>query len=491
VNFSSSVVEAKPPQQQALIELARDGSRHTWSFGDVASMSARLAGTIARHGVGRGDVVATLIGNRPEWILTMIACFRIGAVVMPCNEQLRANDLRVRLAIAQPAILLIDGRNRDEVEQADPRCPVVDVTAAEAFDCEPSPAVELDAEDPALLTFTSGSTGTPKGVVHAQRYLSGQCLQAEHWLGARPGDVVWCTATSGWSKSARNVFIAPWLCDAVALLHDRRFDPEERVRVIREERVNVLCMAPTEYRVLAKRCRLRGFAHLRELVAAGEALDADVVGTWHAATGLWIRDGFGQTETGQLTGHPPGSEPELGSIGPPLPGVNLWVEDGELLVDPTSVPTFFLGYLDPDRSAHQLSAATGPWKTGDRVTRSVSGALVYEGREDDVIISSGYRIGPGEVESVLLTHPAVEDAAAVPAPDEVRGSIVRAVVVLREDYEPSSELAKELQEHVKRETAPYKYPRLVEFTDALPRTSSGKLQRAFVRATPPSGGSQV
>src|SRR5919204_954730 len=210
----------------------------------------------------------------------------------------------------------------------------------------PAPPVDLAPEDPCLITFTSGTAGQPRGVLHAQRYLPGQRLQAEHWLDARAGDLVWCTAATGWSKSARNSFLAAWLRGAAALLHDARFDPDERLELVARERVNVLCMAPTEYRVIAKRARLRPLPSIRSLVAAGEPLDPEVLREWERATGVEVRDGYGQTETGQLTGNPPGEPARPGSMGRPLPGVRLDVQDGELvLTDPASDPTFFVRYL--------------------------------------------------------------------------------------------------------------------------------------------------
>jgi acyl-coenzyme A synthetase/AMP-(fatty) acid ligase len=350
---------------------------------------------------------------------------------------------------------------------------------------EPVPAIDLDEQDPCLITFTSGTAGEPKAVLHAQRYLDGQRVQASHWLGARAGELVWCTAASGWSKSARNVFIAPWLSGASALLHDARFDPHERLKLLARERVNVLCMAPTEYRVIAARATLRALPDLRLMVAAGEALNPEVLHVWRAATGIDIRDGYGQTETGQMTGIAHDEPARPGSMGRALPGVSLSVLDGELVADPRTVPTFFLGYLGEQvardtNGAWQVSdrCEGGIWHTGDRVHEDEDGYLWFEGRSDDVIVSAGYRIGPFEVESALVAHPAVAEAAAVSAPDAERGAVVRAVVVLREGYAPSSELAKELQEHVKRETAPYKYPRIVDFASELPKTSSGKIKRA-------------
>ncbi len=478
MNFARDVVEAAPPDRRALLELTRDGSRREWSFGEVADASSRLAGALEARGVRRGDVVLTLIGNRPEWVLSMVACFRIGAVVLPCNEQLRATDLRLRLTAAQPRLVIADERNLDELSGAGPDCEVLSIPDQALLAHDPATPAELKPTDPCLITFTSGTTGEPKGVVHGQRYLPGQRLQAKHWLDAREGDLVWCTAATGWSKSARNAFIAPWIRGAAALLHDARFDPHERLQILAAERVSVLCMAPTEYRVIAKRATLGPLPDLRTLVAAGEALNPELIRAFREVLGIDIRDGYGQTETGQLTANPVGRQVRPGSMGLPLPGVELEVIDGELvLTDPSTDPTFFIGHLDGERAP-----ADRPWHTGDRVREDGDGYLYFEGRSDDVIISAGYRIGPFEVESALVSHTAVAEAAVVAAPDEERGAVVRAVVVLRDGFAPSDQLATELQDHVRQQTAPYKYPRIVEFAAELPKTASGKVQRALLRA---------
>jgi len=477
-NFASSVVEAAPPGRLALVELERDGARHEWSFGQVARAARTLAARLHEQGVRRGDTVLTLVGNRPDWVVAMVACFRQGYVVLPCNEQLRAGDLRLRLAVCPPALVVSDERNAAVLVQAGWDGPTILVpNGGGSTEPEPPPAADLAPEDSCLITFTSGTAGEPKAVVHAQRYLCGQALQAEHWLAPRPGDLVWCTAASGWSKSARNVFVAPWIRGAAALLHDARFDAHERLELLARERVNVLCMAPTEYRVIAKRATLRPLADLHGAVAAGEALNPEVLRAWQEATGLQIRDGYGQTETGQLTGMPPGEPVRPGSMGRALPGVVLSVDDGELVADPATVPTFFLRYAGEPAGA----VAGAPWRTGDRVAEDEDGYLFFEGRTDDVIISAGYRIGPFEVESALVAHDAVAEAAVVAAPDEERGSVVRAVVVLREGFTASPQLARALQEHVKQQTAPYKYPRRVDFAAELPKTASGKVRRALLR----------
>ena len=476
-NFAVDVVESAPADRLAIVELARDGARRQWSFGQVAWAARTLAAQLHSLGVQRGDTVLTLVGNQPDWVAAMVACFRQGYVVLPCNEQLRAKDLALRLTACPPAAVVCAVRNEAVLRDAGWAGPTFWVPGlGERPAATPPPAAALGPLDPCLITFTSGTAGEPKAVLHGQRYLAGQRLQAEHWLAPQPGELVWCTAASGWSKSARNAFIAPWLRGAAALLHDARFDPAERLDLIEREGVNVLCMAPTEYRVIAKRATLRPIASLRGLVAAGEALNPEVLRAWQEATGLQIRDGYGQTETGQLTGMPPGEEVRPGSMGRALPGIALSIDDGELVADPATVPTFFLRYGGEARASQTVS-----WRTGDRVARDDDGFLFFEGRTDDVIISAGYRIGPFEVESALVGHDAVAEAAVVAAPDDERGSIVRAVVVLRDGFTASDDLARALQDHVKAQTAPYKYPRRVEFAAELPKTASGKVRRALLR----------
>jgi len=469
MNFTRDIVDAAPTSRTALVSLSAEGARSEWTFGEIADSTARLAGALGASGASRGDVVMTVIGNRPEWVMALLACFRIGAVALPCALQLRATDLRARMDAAEPRLVIADARNTDIVRAAGFTGPVLTVPDERLFESPPAPAADLAPDEPALIVFTSGTSGAAKPIRHGQRYLSGQSVQAEHWFGARPGDLAWCTAASGWSKSARNSFIAPWLRGATALLHDGRFDAEERLDIVEREGVGVLCMAPTEYRTIAKRGRLRSLPSVRHAVAAGEALNPEVIGLWEDQAGVAVHDGYGQTETGALTGMPIGEPLRRGSMGRALPGFRVWVHNGELCADPATVPTFF------------LDGGPGPWRTGDRVREDAEGYLWFEGRTDDVIISAGYRIGPFEVESALVSHPAVAEAAAVAAPDDERGQVVRAVVVLQEGAAAGPALARELQDHVKRQTAPYKYPRIVDFAAELPKTASGKIRRVELR----------
>ncbi|MGV1047619.1 MAG: acyl-CoA synthetase [Solirubrobacterales bacterium] len=477
MNLIEDLMERSPASRLGIVAIDAEANRRDWHFGELIACSAGLSGAFLARGVRRGDVVMMLVGNRIEWVLSMLACWRMGAVALPCSTQLRRHDLELRVAAANPVLCvgeeallanLPDGVAAMDMDE------VAGVLDEDRPQETPAAVEAMDAEDPALIVFTSGTTGGPRGVVHAYRYLFGQSIQAESWFGSRRGELAWCTTATGWSKSARNVFLAPWLTGAAAVIHDGRFDPAERLDFAEALGVNVLCQAPTEYRMLAHRATLRPLPALRRMVSAGEPLDPETIAAFRAATGLEPADGYGQTETGQVTGNLAGEPVREGSMGRVLPGIETRIAEGELQLRAASTPTFFSRYLDGERFEGEW------WGTGDLVSADADGYLFFAGRNDDIIASSGYRIGPTEVEAALLSHPAVVEAAAVAAPDPERGSVVRAIVVVR-DREPGDELIAELVEHCKRETAPYKAPRIVEFTDELPKTNSGKIKRAELR----------
>jgi len=479
VNLVEDLLERSPASRLGIVAVDAETNRRDWHFGELIACSAGLSGAFAARGVGRGDVVMTLVGNRIEWVLSLLACWRMGAVALPCSTMLRRQDLEHRVAAAAPKLCVGDAALMAELPAGVPTMDLDDVARVldEDLPQETPAAVEpMGPDDPALIVFTSGTTGAPRGVVHPHRYLFGQEIQATHWFGSRPGELAWCTTSTGWSKSARNVFLAPWLTGAAAVIHEGRFDPAERLEFARALGVNVLCQAPTEYRMLARRAELRPLPALRRMVSAGEPLDPETIAAFREATGLEPADGYGQTETGHVTANLVGEPVRAGSMGKPLPGIETRILAGELQLRAASSPTFFSHYLDGERFEGEW------WPTGDLVRSDEDGYLYFEGRGDDIILSAGYRIGPTEVEAALLSHPAVADAAAVAAPDPERGSVVRAIVVLRE-REPSAALAAELQEHCKRETAPYKFPRIVEFAAELPKTDSGKVKRAELRAS--------
>ncbi len=484
MNIIEDLMERSPASRLGIVAIDGEANRRDWHFGELIATSAGLSGAFAARGVGRGDVVMTLVGNRIEWVLSLLACWRMGAVALPCNTMLREHDLAHRVAAANPKLCVGEDELLARLPDGVATMTLAEIAAVLDEDRPqetPAAVAAMDAEDPALIVFTSGTTGQPRGAVHPYRYLLGQRIQAEHWFGSRRGELAWCTTATGWSKSARNVFLAPWLTGAAAVLHEGRFDPAERLDFAEALGVNVLCQAPTEYRMLARRTTLRRLPELRRMVSAGEALDAETVAIFSQQMGLEPADGYGQTETGAITANLVGEPVKPGSMGRVLPGLETRIVEGELQLRASSSPTFFSGYLDGERFEGEW------WRTGDLVREDEDGCLLFEGRNDDIIASSGYRIGPAEVEAALLSHPAVAEAAAVAAPDPERGAVVRAVVVLRAGDGPADEaegeaLERELIAHCRAVSAPYKAPRIVEFAAELPKTSTGKIRRAALRS---------
>jgi acyl-coenzyme A synthetase/AMP-(fatty) acid ligase len=490
-NFARDVVEAADPAALALRFVDTAGTVRDLSFGDVAESSARWAGLLRGQKVAPGDRVLVLVGKTPDWFAVMLAALKVGAVAIPCSEMLRAKDLDFRVRHSGARLLVADPRCRTEVEAMNEPCEVVYLD--EALLSEPDLATaDTAAEDPALILYTSGTTKDPKGVVHTHRYTWAKRAQAERWVDARPGELVWCTAGTGWAKSIWNVLLGPWSCGAAVILHEGAFDPEERFRLLEELAPDVLCQAPTEYRLMAK---LEGIARFdlsrtRHMVSAGEPLNPEVIRAFEEAFGRTIHDGYGQTENTLIVGNFPGAEIRPGSMGRPAPGYDVQVidpdgreapagEEGDIALR-GDAPALFAGYWNqPDETA---AVYRGDWYvTGDRAVRDEDGYLWFTGRADDVILSAAYRIGPFEVESALLEHAAVAESAVVGKPDPDRGQIVKAFVVLRPGHSGNETLVSDLQAHVKRVTAPYKYPREIEFVESLPKTRSGKIRRVELR----------
>lgn len=471
-NFVSDLVDRRPPEEVALVAVDSSGRRREWTFGEIALLTRATSAQLEARGVRRGDVVVTMCGTRIEWVLTLLACLRIGAVAAPYSPMLRTADIRHRATAAPPVLVVADVRHLPDLTEAGLTAvlPVSEIPTDVGQEIgRLSAPADLGPTDPAFLLFTSGSTGTPKPVWHGQRYVWGQELQAAHWLGLRAGDVLWSTAAPGWSKSTRNTFIAPWLSGASAVLHDGRFDAAERLRIARAEHVSVLCMAPTEWRRILHDTEPTALPDLRRIVAAGEPLDSTTIAAWRQATGLVIADGYGQTETGHLAASTVDAPAPPGSVGRPLPGVVTRIHDGELQVDAETVPTLSL-------VAPEALVDGRWWPTGDLFDLDEDGFLYFRSRADDVILSSGYRIDPVEVEKALRTHPDVVDCLVAGVPDALRGEVVAALVVVRDGCAQDS-LRSSLQEHVRTSTAPYKYPRVVTFVPELPRTSTGKPAR--------------
>ena len=499
-NFTRDVVEslAKDPVRSALTFVDREGIVDRQTFADLSQDAARWA-HLLRTRLERGDRVLLAVGKVPAWVGAMLGALKSGVVAVPCPDDLRARDLAFRVRHSGARLVIADRSLETEIEEMGHQIPssvsvlYLDEALAEVRRYLPvAPTEETTAGETALLLYTSGTTKDPKAAVHTHAYTWAARAQATHWLDAHEGDVVWCTAGTGSAKAIWNVLLGPWSTGAEVVLHEGAFEPEERLSLLQRLGVTVLCQSPTEYRMLGRLETLEAayLPRLRHGVSSGEPLNPEVIARFQDALGLTIHDGYGQTETSLLVANTPGSPLRPGSMGTPTPGHDVTVIDGSGHVCAPGVegdlavigrpPTLFTGYWDaPEETAAVFR--DGWYVTGDRAHRDEEGYLWFVGRADDVILSSAYRIGPAEVESALLEHPAVAESAVVGIPDVDRGQIVKAFVVLRPGHEAGERLATELQEHVKAVTAPYKYPRALSFVEELPKTPTGKVMRSELR----------
>jgi acetyl-CoA synthetase/medium-chain acyl-CoA synthetase len=506
-NFARDVVDRLAGEDRlGLLALDAALARREYTFAEIADASRRWAAVLHDAGIAKGDRVVVVLPKIPDWLFSMTALLRIGAVAVPSAEQLRAKDLLFRATHSGAVAVIAHASNAQEVEAIAADAPELRhwilvggerdgwtsveplLRAAQPFD-----GVPTQRDDLAYIVYTSGTTKDPKGVVHTVAYTFAKRMQAAVWFDVKPNDLVWCTAGTGWAKSLWNVLLGPWSCGAPLVLHEGGFQPEQRMDLIRDLGVTVLCQAPTEYRLEAKLADLGTrwkLPALRHCVSAGEPLNPEVIERWRAAFGLTILDGYGQTENTLLVANRPGVPVRPGSMGKPTPGHDVAVIDergepcapgdvGDIAVR-GNPPSLFIGYYKNDEETK--NARRGEWYlTGDRAQVDDDGYFWFVGRADDVISSGAYRIGPFEVESALLEHPAVMESAVVGSPDPDRGNVVKAFVVLRSGFSASDALMRELQEHCKRVTAPYKYPREIEFVAELPKTRSGKIRRVELR----------
>ena len=356
-------------------------------------------------------------------------------------------------------------------------------------------AAIVQAEDPVVLYYTSGSTGYPKGVLHAARGLYTWRYSARHWLDVKPGDRIWCTADTGWSKAGTSVLFGPWSEGGCAFFYDGPFDPKERLRLIADNKVSIYCAPATElYRVVQEDVAAYDISVLRRTVSSGEAMNPVVAEKWKSVSGLTVSEAYGQTETLMTALTLKGLDVRVGSMGVSAPGSQLSVIDdagNELGVGQVGHvalklpnPQMMLGYLKaPEKMAESVvTGSAGDWFiTGDLGSRDADGFFWYSSRSDDVINSAGYRIGPVEVENALLEHPSVLECAVVASPHAERGEVVKAFIVLKAGFQANGDLTKEIQNHVKSVASPYKYPRRVEYRDALPKGPTGKILRRVLR----------
>lgn len=486
-------------------EHAREEERLT--FAQVDERARRACAFFHAAGLRRGDRVLVMLPRIVSWWTGMLGLIRLGAVPIPGTPQLTARDVAYRVEAAKVAAVWTDEAGAAKTAPG----PYLRIASGEApqgwlsFDAgcaaadpsfDPGPT---RADDPGIFYFTSGTTGEPKIVAHTQAsYGLGHRLTGDLWLDAAPGDVVWNLSDTGWAKAAWSNLFGPWHMGACVFVLDMRgaFHPQRVLATLEHYPVTVWCAPPTALRLIVRQelASLR-LPHLRHCVSAGEPLNPEVLGAWKSATGLTIFEGYGQTESVVLVGQYRrlGAQVVPGSMGQPTPGFDVAVigpdlmpvpdgQEGELAVrlDKGRPLGLFSGYWN--NPAENAARFRGPWYcTGDVARRDERGAFWFIGRADDVIKSSGYRIGPFEVESALIEHPAVLEAAVVGAPDALRGQLVKAFVVLRPGHEPSEKLVLDLQHHCRTVTAPYKYPREIEFTRELPKTVSGKIRRVELR----------
>jgi acetyl-CoA synthetase/medium-chain acyl-CoA synthetase len=509
-NFAVDVLGrwADDPGKRGMLWTDERGEVRDLTFRHFAERSSRLADGLRQQGVHKGDRVLVIIPPQPEWWETFMALFKLGSVVVPGTAQLTARDIRYRMDAAEATAIVVDeatAGKADEALQAGESLRVVIGTrdgwqSYEEIVASGSPEFGPErtrSDDPAILYFTSGTTGYPKMVLHTHAsYPIGHIVTGKYWLDLMPDDLHWNLSDTGWAKAAWSSLFGPWNMGAAVFVY-RQYGKPDPARILAQfgaHQVTSFCGAPTIFRMLVQAdLTAHRYDSLRSCVAAGEPLNPEVIETWKRATGLTIRDGYGQTETVVLCANFPGMEVRLGSMGRPSPDFDVEVigDDGQPLppnregdvavrVRPERPVGLFQEYWhDPEATAR---AFRGDWyTTGDRAYRDEDGYLWFVGRADDVILSAAYRIGPFEVESALVEHPAVTEAAVVGKPDPERGQIVKAFCTLAPGYEPTDSLVRELQDHVKSVTAPYKYPREIEFVSDLPKTVSGKIRRVELR----------
>ncbi len=516
-NFGFDIVDKwaeRQPSKLALLAVDRNGENAlSYSFQDISRASNRFANVLMTLGLKKADRVFLMLPRIPEWYVTMVGMIKLGVLPMPATTQCTPKDIEYRINTSESEMVITDIENVSKIDEIRGRCKSLKYLIAVgrqrgndwlSYEAELANASEsitgvqrTKSDDPMLLYFTSGTVANPKMVIHTQASFGmAHLITAKFWQDLKPTDLHWTVSDMGWAKAAWGKIFGQWTIGAAVFLHDasNKFDPRLTLRLIERYGVTTFCAAPTGYRVMVlddlKRYRLN---KLRHCTAAGEPLNPEVISQWEMGTGLKIYDGYGQTETVNIVANYPCMPIKPGSMGKPTPGFDISIVDDNgrelpprqeghiaIKVKPTRPVGLFKEYWK--EPARMDEVFKGDWYyTGDRAYKDDDGYFWFVGRADDVIISSGYRIGPFEVESALIEHPAVAEAAVVASPDDLRGEVVKAFVILAPAYEESEELKKELQEHVKRITAPYKYPRKIDFVNELPKTISGKIKRGELK----------
>lgn len=513
-NFAYDVVDeiaSKEPERRAMLWCNDKGEEHTFTFGDIKRYSDKTANLLASKGLKKGDTVLLILKRHYEFWFVVLALHKLGVIGIPATNLLTKKDLvfRFNASGAKAVFCTVDGEVAEHVEASLPESPTVSLKFSVRgsrdgwidFDKELEGAseewsrVDTKATDTMLIYFTSGTSGMPKMVAHDFSYPLGHIITAKYWQHVVPDGLHLTLSDSGWMKCMWGKLYGQWLMEAGIFVCDfDKFTPSELLPLFAKYHITTFCAPPTMYRFFIKEDLYKyDLSSLTNACIAGEALNPEVFEQFYKATGLKLMEGFGQTETTLTVLNQYGTTPKPGSMGKPSPAYHIDIVDedgkpvspgqvGEIVVHTENGKPngMFMAY-HKDPKATQKAWHDNLYHTGDTAWRDEDGYIWYVGRTDDIIKSSGYRIGPFEIESVLIEHPAVLECAVTGAPDPIRGQIVKATIVLAKGYRPSEELKKEIQNHVKKQTAPYKYPRMIEFVEELPKTISGKIRRVEIR----------
>jgi acyl-coenzyme A synthetase/AMP-(fatty) acid ligase len=512
-NFAVDVVDhwGEDAQKLAMLWVNERGDEKRLTFRDFTVRSNQVGNALRTMGIRKGDRILTMSPRLPEWWEAVLGIMKIGAISMPGTTLLTPKDVAYRIQAAEAVAVITDEEGALKVEQVANECPTlrlkivlgaeregwVNYARAVALAMSTLKPELTRSDEPMMIYFTSGTVGYPKMVLHTHvSYPIGHIVTGKYWLDLKPTDLHWNLSDTGWAKAAYSNLFGPWIMGAAMFTFDGRgrFDARQTLELLERYPISTFCAPPTAYRLLVlENLRHYHLAALRHCIGAGEPLNPEVIEAWQRGTGQIIRDGYGQTETVILVANFPPLPVKPGSMGKPSPGLTVGIVDDDGREVPAGIEGDIAVKLTPMRPVGLFkeywrnpeatsSCIRGEWYiTGDRAIRDADGYFWFIGRADDVIISAGYRIGPFEVESALVEHPSVAEAAVVASPDQLRGEIVKAFVILAPGHQPSEQLMQDLQEHVKRVTAPYKYPREIEFTTELPKTISGKIRRVELR----------
>lgn len=515
-NFAFDVIDyqADHDDKLAFVEVSADASHIVeHRFSDLKKRSARAASAMRALGIQRGDFAVVILPRIPAWYEVIIGCAKAGVVSMPGTNLLTAKDIAYRVNKADANTVIVSPEHVDKIDSIRSSCPTLEHfivvgdagdgwidyqqalgAASESF--SRAEAGDNSNDDLMMAYFTSGTTSDPKLVPRNYAYGLAHLATGAYWLDLKQADLHWTLSDTGWAKAAWGMVYGPWIMGSAMVLHNGSgFDAELHLQLISKLGVTTFCAPPTVFRMFAQ-MDLGGFdlSTIRHTVSAGEPLNPEAIRIWETATGTTIHDGYGQTETVNIVANRPGLEVRHGSMGKPVPGFDVQIidDDGKpvdddeighiaLKITNPAPPGLFDGYYEGRNQRNTQSFKHGWYYTGDTATRDADGYIWFVGRSDDIISSAGYRISPFEVESVLMEHPAIVESAVVGKPDELRGHIVKAFVVLGEGYSASDALTEEIQNFVKTTTAPYKYPREIAYRESLPKTISAKIRRVELR----------